>query len=366
MPPVSKTVQFEGNNLFVLKPDRAKKPKRMITPHATTQRKFLKFPKGKSIETSTKISNNTPVTISNNHDKKIQKYKKHLKIMISTGFLNHKTPSFKNDVIEDMKHYKNMYDPDFKLHQSQATVNRIIGETIRGMPQNARTVPITTLPKATKTQALLAKRKGKKTYKPPAYKIRKYQATPSTHTTINKPSNGYNMNKTNNNKNNTSSDSNSNSNSKSKSNSNSNSNSNSKKKSPIPTVQTKIPAQTKTPTKKQDSSSNSSSYSFTSYSNSNSNSNKNKAPTLTKNKSQTKSSSNSNSKKTKALSNKKSQTNSSSNTNSNSNWAHNSKNINKKEYQEYLNNSKNWWWWGNTNSNSNNNRTNVSLITPKR
>lgn len=184
-------------------------PSRRMHQYGSTKPSYLKLGKAvtKKFPSVTKMNQPTPsaaASASDDSNKNLKEYKKHLKLMINTKFLNHKSPNFKENVVKNMKNYRDLKNPTFVAYKSDATVNRVVAEIRREMPQNTQPVKITSKSNPVMTKRLLQSRKkggaSKKATSNNAPSKRTYSRTPYTGKTQNNgPKNGFNKNNSNNN-----------------------------------------------------------------------------------------------------------------------------------------------------------------------
>lgn len=195
-------------------------PSRRMHRYGSTKPSYLKFTKAVT-KKSPSAATNTPTpsaaaVVDVAPNKNLNEYKKHLKLMINTQFLNHKSPNFKENVVKNMKNYRDLKNPNFVAYKSDATVNRVVAEIRREMPQNTQPVKITSKSEPTMTKRLLQSRKkggaSKKAASNIAKPTTKYSRTPYLGNTKNNasPKNGFNKNNSNNNNNGSGSNSNNN------------------------------------------------------------------------------------------------------------------------------------------------------------
>lgn len=202
-------------------------PSRRMYKYGTTKPSYLKLDKASTKKSPSVTNKPTPsaaVAVSDASNKNLNEYKKHLKLMINASFLNHKSPDFKENVVKNMKNYRDLKKPGFAAYKSNATVNRVVAEIRREMPQSTLPVKITSKSNPVMTKRLLQSRKkggaSKKTESNNMKSVKTYSRTPYTGKTKNNaPNNGFNKN--NSNKNNAS---NTNSNKNNASNNNANRN----------------------------------------------------------------------------------------------------------------------------------------------
>lgn len=191
-------------------------PSRRMHRYGSTNPSYLKFTKKSPSAATNTPTPSAAAAVSNAPNKNLNEYKKHLKLMINTKFLNHKSPNFKENVVKNMKNYRALKNPTFVAYKSDATVNRVVAEIRREMPQNTQPVKITSKSEPTKTKRLLQSRKkggaSKKAASNIAKPTTKYSRTPYLGNTKNNasPTNGFNKNNSNNNNNNNGSNSNNN------------------------------------------------------------------------------------------------------------------------------------------------------------
>ena len=182
-------------------------PSRRMHQYGSTKPSYLKLDKAVTKESPSVTNKPTPSTaaaMSDDSNKNLNEYKKHLKLMINTKFLNHKSPNFKENVVKNMKNYRDLKNAKFVAYKSDATVNRVVAEIRREMPQNTQPVKITSKSDPVMTKRLLQSRKkggaSKKATSNNAPSKRAYSRTPYTGKTKNNgPKNGFNKNNSNNN-----------------------------------------------------------------------------------------------------------------------------------------------------------------------
>lgn len=202
---------------------------------------FLAFPKPPSVnKTKTggdKNANKRPGVVSNNNavidarmDANRQVYRNYVQRLINTGLLNPSEPSFRNDMVEDMKSLQKNRPNLTRMNTSDWFVNNLVSKArmtsnLAARRSNVKPVKITSNPPMTKTrQLLLQRRKGQvRSKKPRASTARparvnsnsnsnKSATTNSNRSNSNRNINNnvFNMNKANKSNNNSSSNSNSN------------------------------------------------------------------------------------------------------------------------------------------------------------
>lgn len=185
----------QNNGLIALK--RKSPPKRPKGSFAM-KRSYLQFPK-KPRPTKT-IINNIPVNASS---KNIEQYEKHLRLMTNTKFLNPSETSFHNNVVRNIKNYRNlMKKPNFKPSNSQ--VESIVMRMRKKSNKRAAAVPLHTSRTALKTRALIASKKGKQSVvNKNKHILIKYNrsAAPVSNKTVRINKNAFNNNKSNTNSN---------------------------------------------------------------------------------------------------------------------------------------------------------------------
>jgi hypothetical protein len=184
-------------------------PSRRMHKYGSTKPSYLKLAKAATKKTPSAVKNkpvpSSTAAVSNAPNKNLNEYKKHLKLMINTKLLNHKSPNFKENVVKNMKNYRDLKNPNFVAYNSDATVNRVVAEIRREMPQNTLPVKITATSNPVMTKRLLKSRKkggaSKKTASNVAKPTTKYNRTPYLGNTKNNasPKNGFNKNNSNNN-----------------------------------------------------------------------------------------------------------------------------------------------------------------------
>ena len=182
-------------------------PSRRMHKYGLTKPSYLKLDKAVTKKSPSATKNKpapSAAAASNASNKNLNEYKKHLKLMINTKFLNNKSPDFKENVVNNMKNYRDLKNPNFAAYKSDATVNRVVAEIRREMPQNTQPVKITSKSDPVMTKRLLQSRKKGGASKKAAANVAKprktYSRTPYIGNTKNtSPKNGFNKNNSNNN-----------------------------------------------------------------------------------------------------------------------------------------------------------------------
>lgn len=186
---------------------RTTPPSRNMHKYGTTKPSYLKLDKTATKKSPSVVINKpaaAPAVASNASNKNINEYKKHLKLMINTRFLNHKSPEFRENVVKNMKNYRDLKNPNFVAYKSNATVNRVVAEIRRDMPQNTMPVKITSKSDPVMTKRLLQSRKkggaSKKASSTDKTSKKTYNRNPYLGNTKNtSPKNGFNKNNSNDN-----------------------------------------------------------------------------------------------------------------------------------------------------------------------
>lgn len=181
-------------------------PSRRMHKYGLTKPSYLKLDKAVTKKSPSATKNKpapSAAAASNASNKNLNEYKKHLKLMINTKFLNNKSPDFKENVVNNMKNYRDLKNPKFAAYKSDATVNRVVAEIRREMPQNTQPVKITSKSDPVMTRRLLqSRKKGSASKKATPKKAtsnntttkKAYSRTPYTGNTKNNgPKNGFNM-----------------------------------------------------------------------------------------------------------------------------------------------------------------------------